>query len=272
MNKFIDKIGIKKFILTIITFILIVIVFFLIYLLFNQYILKKNLENEIIPFANKNENTIFEINKVIFFSSGDAKNKTSSVNHFTVQNLYQYTDIALFISSPNIDKTSENTLKNLKIENIQFTNSPILGEPKLYFKSINDFAKSDIIEENLINDTLNFEISSSDHTVLDSPILYNNLANPITLSFINNNIKSDYTITDTSAPITYDGSLLNRCNVSLESLACDISFDIIITNNIDQEFKTTIYIDIPLEFNDKSIFDGNITLKNNTNYKFLRYK
>ena len=72
----------KKIILTITTFILFLIVFFLSYLVFNKYALKRNFEENIISFANKNQQTIFEINKVALFSSCDAKNKTASNSNF----------------------------------------------------------------------------------------------------------------------------------------------------------------------------------------------
>lgn len=146
------------------------------------------------------------------------------------------------------------------------------GEPKLYFKSINNFSKSDILDENIINDKLEFNITSDDETNLDMPTLYNNLANPITLSYVNSNIKTDYTLTDTSSPITYDGSLLKKCNIILNSISCNLSFDILVTNNLNQEFKCTVYIDIPLENEEKTIYDGNILLKKDTNFKFYRYK
>ncbi len=64
-----------------------------------------------------------------------------------------------------------------------------------------------------------FNITSEDEVNLDKPTLYNNLANPIVLSYINHNIKTDYTITDTSTPMTYDGSLLKRCNILLNNIA-----------------------------------------------------
>ena len=80
----------KKIILTIITFILFLIVFFLSYLVFNKYVLKRNFEDNIISFANKNQQTIFEINKVALFSSCDAKNKNISSTNYTIENLYQY--------------------------------------------------------------------------------------------------------------------------------------------------------------------------------------
>ncbi len=129
-----------------------------------------------------------------------------------------------------------------------------------------------MIEENKIQENLDFNITSEDEANLDTPTLYNNLANPITLSYVNQNIKSDYTITDTSVPITYDGSLLKRCNVELSSISCRLSFDIYITNNLEEEFKTTVFIDVPLEIQEKSIYDGNINMTQNCNFIFYRYQ
>ena len=206
------------------------------------------------------------------FSSCDSKNKTSSANHFTIENLYQYTVIALFIESTATEKSLENTLKEVSIQNIQFNTKPNLGEPNLYFKSIHQFSKSELIDENKIQDHLDFSISSEDSANLDTPTLYNNLANPITLTYINSNIKTDYTITDTSVPITYDGSLLKRCNVSLENIQARVSFDIYITNNLDQKFKSSVYLDIPLENEETSILNGSMTERKTINITFYRYE
>ena len=262
----------KKILLAIIIVILLVFIFFIVFFVFNRHMLKTNFEDDILSFASKNQNTIFNINKITFFSSCDAKNKTASNSNFTIEDLYQYTDIALFITSTSEEKTLENTLKKVSINNIKFTSSPTLGEPKLYYKNINNFAKSEISEENLINENLDFNITSEDEVNLDKPTLYNNLANPIVLSYINHNIKTDYTITDTSTPMTYDGSLLKRCNILLNNIACSFSFDVYVTNNLSQEFKCTIYIDIPLDLDNQSIYNGNITLKKDTNFNFYRYR
>ncbi len=263
----------KKKIAAIIIFALFIILLVFIYLQFQRYIIKSNFEREILPFAQKNSKTIFEVNKIVLFSNCDAKNKTGSASNFTIENLFQYTDIAIFINhSSTEEKTLENTFKKVSIHNIQYHKLPDLGEPKLYFKGLNQFAKSSLIEENEIHDNLDFNITSEDEANLDTPILYNNSANPITLSYINQNIKSDYTITDTSVPITYDGSLLKKCNIDLSTISCKLSFDIYITNNLEEEFKTTVFIDIPLETQEKSIYDGNITITQNHNFAFYRYK
>ena len=137
----------KKNLLIVIIVILLVFIFFVSFFIFNRHMLKANFENDILPFASKNQNTIFKINKITFFSSCDAKNKTASNSNFTIEDLYQYTDIALFITSTSEEKTFENTLKKVSINNIKFTSSPTLGEPKLYYKNINNFAKSEISED-----------------------------------------------------------------------------------------------------------------------------
>lgn len=261
----------KKVIWISIIILLIIILVLLISIIMNKNISKKALEDTYLNFASNNSRTIFAINKIVFFSNSNAKNKNIASSNFTIENLYQYTDMAIFINN-NEEKTLENTFKEVYINNIHFTKLPEIGEPKLYYKNINNFAKSEISNEHLISDKLDFNIVSDDYANLDTPTLYNNLANPITLSYINSNIKTDYTITDTSNPITYDGSLLKRCNVSLSQITCSLSFDIYITNNLNQKFKCSVFIDIPLETPEHTIYDGNITLKKDTDYIFYRFQ
>lgn len=124
----------KKKILTIIVFILFIIVFILAYLLFQKYVLKSNFEKDILSFANKNDKTVFQANKIVLFSNCDAKNKTASISNFTIENLYQYTDIAIFINNSSLnEKTFENTLKKVSITNIQYTTLPDVRRTKIIF-------------------------------------------------------------------------------------------------------------------------------------------
>lgn len=236
-------------------------------------LLKKNtFINDMLSFARMNEKTVFSIDKVTFFSSCDTKNKNIGATNFTIENLYSYTDIALFINSKSEEHNEENTLKSLKITNVKISKEPKLGEPAMYFKSINNFAKSDLTEENKIDNELNFEITSSDNVALDKPMLYNNCANPITLSYVNQNIKTDYTMLDTTNPIIYNGKLLERCNVKVEDIDASVSFDVEIENNKNQKFRTTVYFDIPYKADSNSILDGSITVKKDTDFKFYRYE
>ena len=267
-----NKLIIKRiiFMCLLISLLFIIILFFKI--IYTNLINKKKFENSIMSFAEKNQERIFSINKIVFFSSADSKAKTSTTSNFTIENLYTYTDIAIFINNNSDENTLENTLKNLKITKIEFTKLPIIGQPKLYFKSINNFAKSEFDESNIINNELKYEITSEDESTLNEPILYNNCANPITFSYINQSIKSDYTITDIKNPLTYNGTLLKRCGIALSSIETSISFDIEIENNKNHKFRTRVFFSIPYEDETKSIYDGNYIIKQNANFNFYRYE
>ena len=219
----------------------------------------------------KNEKKIFSIDKCVLFSNCNATNKNTSSSTFTIENLYQYCDIALFINNNSEENTLENTLKNVKINNLHFLDTPSVGTQNIFYKNINNFAENTLPQNNAFENELIFNISSNDNEDLSTPTLYNNCANPIVLSYINNNIKTDYAIAD-GVSLTYDGSLLKKCGVLLNSLNAKFSFDIYITNNLEQEFKCSVYIEPPTQNGDVSLYDGAITVTQNCNYVFYRYK
>lgn len=262
----------KKIIHAIIIIFLIVILIFLFQSTYNKLLQKKIFENNIMNFAEKNSKKIFSIDKIVLFSSCDSKNKTSSQTNFTIENLYTYTDIAIFINNNSEENTLENTLKKVKISNIKISKEPEIGNPNLYYKSINNFAKSELEEKSKIEKELEFKITSENEADLSNPVLYNNCANPITLSYINQNIKTDYTMTDTENPITYNGKLLERCGVKLETIETSISFDVEIENNKSQKFKTTVFLDIPYQNKSTTIYEGNFKTNKDTQFDFYRYE
>ena len=176
--------------------------------------------------------------------------------------------------------SKENTLKDVTLKNFSIDESPIDGQPCLYYKCLNQFAKSllpnqlENSSENLkpIDSELSFDTISNETSDFSNRVLYNNCANPITLSYIIENVKTDYTISDTSIPITYNGSLLKRCAVPISNIASKISFEIYITNYNDEKFKSKVFISIPFKNDTNSVYDGNITLKQNTNFVFYQYE
>ena len=255
----------------------------LIIVIFNyipNFIEKNKFENQVLKFANKNDKTTFSINEITLFSSCDVKNKLSGKSNFTIENLFAYTDIAIFINKNSSESTLENTLKDVTLKNFSIDQAPQDGQAKLYYKSLNQFAKSllpnqlENSSENLqnIENELDFETISKETSDFSNPILYNNCANPITLSYLIEHIKPDYTILDTSTPITYNGSLLKRCAVPISNIESKISFEIYITNYKDEKFKSKVFITIPFKNDTNSIYDGNITIKQNTNFVFYKYE
>lgn len=217
-----------------------------------------------------NTSSPFSVNKIVYFSSANAKAEINANSSFTISDLYQYTDIAIFINNnSNGTFDAKNTLKHVNISNISFNLSPSIGTPNLYFKNINDFTKNTFDESKKIENNLDFKVSSSDEIDYSNPILYNNCANPITISYVNSNLKSNYTLTDNMSHISYDGSLLKRCGITLNSIACKLSFIINITNNLDEVYSCPFILNIPLSTENSTVYDGSLILNSNVNYKFI---
>ena len=269
----INKINIPELKWFILLFLLTTLFLLLGYSVSRAYINKVSFENDIINKALSNEDSVFSISSITYFSSASCDSEINSNTSLKLKNLYQYTDIALFISPINENElTYKNTLKNVYIDNIHITNGPKEGTADIYFKSIKDFTKPIFISENKITDSLTFNITSESEADLSTPVLYNNCANPIIISYINKNIKENFTLPDASEQIVYDGSLLKRCGITLSSIKSNLSFDIHITNNENENFICPIYLDIPLELsNGSSIYDGKILKKDLAKYLFYKF-
>ena len=224
----------------------------------------------ILKIQQNNSDIIFSINKITYYSSCNAKGDTNSNSSFTISDLYQYTDIAIFLNPVSENLTGKNTLKNVTINDIKYVLKPSIGNQKLYYKNLLDFAKPNFSEENLIDNSIVFETTSEDNIDYTKPILYNNCANPITLCYVNSNLNDTYTFSNGISNLTYNGTLLKMCGIALSSLNCKISFNITITNNLDEQYFCPITLNMPLSTEVNTIYDGNLSLKDNVNYNFIR--
>ena len=191
-------------------------------------------------------------------------------------------------------KIKEHTIKELYIDNIKIDGASNRGEKILSYKSILSFGKfknnkqSDSLNEEKDDDTENsensdneesenkqkideteqeeqkeridFEIVStnvdnerSDYT---NPTFYADCSNPITLNYMNKNIVTGYAVSAQDTQIKFDGSILQSVGVNLADIACTITFDIHMKNNLDQEFTCSVGVDIPLSSESKTIYNG----------------
>ena len=266
----------KKKILTIIVFILFIIVLVLSYLLFQKYVIKSNFERHILPFANKNDKTVFQVNKIVLFSNCDAKNKTGSLTNFTIENLYQYTDMAISIDNHvSIDGlTQKNTIKEMYIDNISYPSSPKQGNPVLYYKEADYLGRGIIDKENVVSKKLDFNVISSNDYEPTEPSFYADCSNPILLSSINKEIVPNFTIRNTNSAITFDGSLLLDADVLVSNIEYSISFSIHIINHLDEEYVCNLTV--PIKLRDSSDIDTiydvsyTVTLDNLSSNRFYK--
>lgn len=253
----------------------ILIIFFFILLIFLSILSIRITENKLSTccksFCNFDTSSPFSINKIVYFSSSNCQSNINPNSSFSISNLYQYTDIAIFINNnSNGIYTSQNTLKNVSLSNIKFFMLPDIGTPALYYKNINDFAKSSFDESKKIENNIDFICTSDDNIDYSEPVLYNNTANPITLCYVNSNLVNNYTLEDTISNISYNGSLLKMCNITLNSISCKLSFLVTIENNQDEIYTCPVILTIPLSTERSTIYDGSLTLTDSTNYNFIK--
>ena len=179
-------------------------------------------------------------------------------------------------------KVKEHTVKELYIDNIKINAATNKGEKTLSYKSpfkFSEFRKiilqtpnteNQATEENNVEDEIiefgkqeerivfnvvstNVDNERSDYT---NPTFYADCSNPITLNYMNGNIVTGYAVSGQDTQITFDGKILQSLGVDLRDLACNVEFDIHLTNNLDQEFVCSVGVSIPLESETKSIYSG----------------
>ena len=251
----------------------ILILLFAYFYFFKNLFIKNNFEKEYTYLSELNEETVFSLNKIVIFSSATAQSK--EVNN-SVWNLdiSQYSDIGIYIKN---NATSENSSRNivteLYIDNIVFSETEY-GTPCLYQKSVQDFGKCTFSKELIITDRLDFNILEADVEIEDTKnTLYQNLSNPITLGYYNQNVKENFLNAD--SVVEYNGKILKRANIPQTSIACNLSFCIHITNALNEQYICNVNIEIPFEEEGNSIYEDGYIVKeinNLENYKFLRIK
>ena len=260
------------FIILIILLFLLVLLYFLSMFVFQKYKIKNSLEKTTLLENELNNSSNFSIEKVLLYSSANATSNDTSRNLWNL-NIYQYTDIIIYINNNSENLLSnENTIKKLSIDNIQYV-KPEKGSPCLYYKSIENIGLPILDDKNLIEESLDFNIVKSKDS-LDTNLanFYETCQTPITLQFVNKDIKNNAIIPNSGEPLTFDGTLLSRTNIPINNIKTHISFNINVENNNNEKFVYNISIDIPLEDDNNTIYNGNfykeITIFQNN--KFLK--
>lgn len=255
-----------------IIFILAIIVIIIYIIILHNYIQRKSYINQLMEIVEKNEETIFSVEKIYLCSSANAIDTTEEKN-LKKLDLYQYTDIAISINNfiDNNGLTNKNTVKELYIDNIDLTLDNNIGTPSLLYTNLLKIGNREVVEDFTPVDRIDFNIiynneenESADYT---QPTFYTDCSNPITLRYINN-LGTEYSIKQDST-ISFDGSILKNAGISIDDINCKVKFKINIVNNEDDYFSCWINLRIPLD----DIYKGT-TIKSattsGTKYVFLQ--
>ena len=145
----------KKIIKFIIFILLVILLAVLIKINYTDVQRKVALENTIADMTSLNSKQTFSIDKIYLYSSANATNNETKKSMWNL-NVYQFTDIALYISG-NANNKDQNTIKELYIDNVKF-DSLNAGTPNLHYKNLFEFGKFNLEKDYLITDRLNYEV------------------------------------------------------------------------------------------------------------------
>lgn len=262
-------------------FTLLIILAFIVLLLYYHFVLspsfaKSNFTNQMIEIADENENSIFNVQKILLYSSANAisNSKDQSLKDMSI---CQYTDLSIYIdnSQSSSELTDENSVKELYIDNIVMTSNVDKGTKILNYKNSFNVGKYTDIKQPE-NNRIDFKIintnQENENHNYDEPTFYTDCSNPITLGYLNKDILTNYSVTDDSKSISFNGKVLKEANINLEDINYTLRFTIHIVNNLNQTFAYNMKLDVNLDDNNGGIYNGYIYKSKSTSgneYRFL---
>lgn len=197
----------------------------------------------------------FKIEKSIYYSSANAiSNTTNYQSPEWNLNVYQYTDIAIYLSRLN----SDNYITNVVLENFNTD----LSKSRIYYLNPKDFGNSSLTEDNLIDKKLEYTVINSENKDniqnYNIPVFFQDCSNPITLRIVTE-LSNNYKV-ESDETLLYNGTLIKMLGLGIKDLNKQINFDLIIkTRNLEN--KIEINLPIQYEENGKSILDGDIEIE-----------
>ena len=259
-----------------------IIALFIIFLLYYNFVFsvtlaRNSFANQMIEISDQNENSIFNIQKILLYSNANAID--NSENHsLKNMSICQYTDLSIYIDNTSYisDLTDENTIKELYIDNIEVTTPTDMGTKIVNYKNALDFGKYKKIQP-AENNRSDFNIISTndanESTDYSKPTFYTDCSNPITLGYMNKDILTNYSVSQDSNSISFNGKVLKEANIKLDDINYVLSFKIHIVNNLNQKFVYNMNLNVDLNDNNGGIYNGYIYKGKTTSgnaYRFFK--
>lgn len=216
--------------------------------------------NQVNAFVLANEEPIFKIKEIMLFSSAQGTDNSEGQILRDI-NIDQFTDIAITIDNKSYisDLSNKNTVSELYIDNIRITKSD-KGNAALNYKNTLKYRIYDdsITPTNRIDFKILHTNADNEGNDFTSPTFFTDCSNPITLGYLNKDVKTNCEILKSDEKIEFNGKLLKAADVPIEDVAYKLSFQIHIRNSLQESYVYTVDLNVPLEDGDSSIYDGYI--------------
>ena len=122
------------------------------------------------------------------------------------------------------------------------------------------------IDFNIIN--TNSENENHDYTM---PTFYTDCSNPITLGYLNKDLLTNYSVSDSSNKISFNGKVLKEANIDLNDVNYTLNFNIHIVNNLNQKFVYNMSLNVNLNDDNGGIYNGYVYRGKTTSGKEYRF-
>lgn len=263
-------------------FTILIITLFVVFLLYYNFVFsvvfaRNAFANEMIEIADENEQTIFNIQKILLYSSANAIDNSEDQS-LKDMSICQYTDISIYIDNTSTisELTNENTIKELYVDSIVATSHADMGTKILNYKNPLDFGKYKTIEApennridfNIVN--TNTENENNDYS---NPTFYTDCSNPISLGYMNKDLLTNYAVSQDANTVSFNGKVLQQANVNIEDINYTLTFKIHIINNLNQKFVYNMKLDVNLNDNNGGIYNGYVYRGKTTSgneYRFFK--
>ena len=263
-------------------FILLMILAFIVLLLYYNFVFstvsaRNKFANEMIEISDENETSIFNIQRILLYSSANAidNSENQSLKDLSI---CQYTDLSIYIdnSSSSSELTDENTVKDLYIDNINITSTSDIGSKVLNYKNPLNFGQYKEVQSPA-NNRIDFNVintnQENENSNYDEPTFYTDCSNPITLGYLNKDILTNYSVSEDSNTVSFNGKVLKEANINLADINYTLNFTIHIVNKLNQNFAYNMKLDVNLADDNGGIYNGYVYKGKTTSgseYRFFR--
>ncbi len=209
---------------------------------------------------NGETNMPFEISKISIVSTVNGQDVENSESKWDI-NVIQNNDIYIYIKKNDGYKKQE-TIKNIKLDNITILENPKIGEIKVYKPTSSDIALFENIDENIANELEFKGTKTTDAKKLE----ISNQGGVLSFRCANNNIGT-YTSND-DEEINYN-NLISKLNIDENSLISKVKFNITITLNSGKVFRAD---DVELQIPNEGIVQNGTVGKEYTDLQSVKFK
>ena len=187
------------------------------------------------------QNMPYNLSKIVIVSTAEGIEKGGETNKKWRFNIFQNNDIYFYIDKNTGYMGKEKLIEKVRIENIQITVEPKIGEIKTYMPNSVEGRIFEYSDEYLVQDKLEYRGGSKSNS---QTLEIGSQGGNAIIRFSNTNF-GEYS-SDKDTEIIHDGTLLNKLEISEEDIKFEVTFDFIIS--VDGcTYKSNIKLNLPCE-------------------------